>query len=98
MPASRRHGLSLVMERILYRPPSARSPARGDGAPLLVAGRRLHAHDCTLRELLEGAGTRIGARRADAGGDLVEQVLDAGPLRVDGHASRGDALFEQPLA
>ena len=40
----------------------------------------------------------VGAGRADPGADLVDEVLDAGPRRVEEHPRGGDALLVEPLA
>ena len=68
------------------------------GAALVVAGAALHADDGALVELGEVGGAGVRARRAHAGDDLVEDVLDARPLRVEVHPRRADALLEQLLA
>src|SRR4029079_18906499 len=74
------------------------SPAAGQGLSLVVPGPGLHSDDRTLVQLLEGPGADVGAGAAHAGGDLVEQVLDAGAGRVDQHPRARDALLEQALA
>ena len=50
-----------------------------------------------LGELLEVVGAGVGAGGADAGADLVDEVLDARPLGVEEHPRGGDALLvERP--
>src|SRR3954471_3818325 len=80
------------------KPRPGRLPADLDRPALVVAGPALHANHGALVELLEVAGAGVGAGAAQAGHDLVDDVLDAGALGIDVHARRGDALFEQLLA
>src|SRR3954452_22334667 len=61
------------------------SPAPGERATLVEAGRGLDPHDGSVVELLEAAGAGVGARRADACTDLVDEVLDAGAIRLEVH-------------
>src|SRR5580765_4910672 len=70
-------------------------PAGVEGSALLVAGRRLHADHCSLMELGERRRAGVGRAAAQAGHDLVDQVLDAWSLRVEVHAGRRDALLEE---
>src|SRR5699024_8262609 len=72
----------------------AASPPARDRAALLVPRGGLDAHDRAVGELLERARAGVGAGRADAGGDLVQQVLDAGTSGVDGHPPGRDPLLE----
>ena len=62
------------------------------------ARRGLDADDGAIGELVERAGARVGAGRADARADPVEHVLHARALRVQPLARRRDALLEQRLA
>ena len=76
----------------------APSPATRQGVSLGEAGRGLHTERRALVELLERRGAGVGAGRAHAGADAVEQVLHARALGVELHARGRDALLEQPLA
>src|SRR5690606_28838166 len=78
--------------------PSGALPARGQGASLGETGRGLDTDDGALVELLQCRRARVGARRPHTRGDRVDEVLDAGPGRVEGHPRRRDALLEQALA
>src|SRR4051812_49968247 len=75
-----------------------RLPAGGQRTTFREPGGRLHPEDGALVELLQRAGPGVGARRADAGTDRVQQVFDAGASRVERHARGRDALLEQALA
>src|ERR1700744_1451055 len=57
-------------------------PARGQGHSLGVAGGALQADNRALVQLVPVAGASVGAGAAQPGGDRVDQVLDAGTLRV----------------
>ena len=52
------------------------SPAGGQWASFGEARGRLHTYDGPLVQLGQGGGADIGARAAQAGGDVVDQVLD----------------------
>src|SRR3954447_7234279 len=75
-----------------------RSPAGRERAALLETGAGLHADDGALGELLQGGRARVGAGAAHARRDVVEQVLDAGSLRVEVHPRGRDPLLEERLA
>ena len=65
---------------------------RGSRPP---TGRRPRARSCSSASD-RGAGVRAGG--ADAGADLVDEVLDARAGRVEVHPRRGDALLVEALA
>ena len=92
---ARRHGR--VTTRVTTRG-RHQSPAVGSGCPRRsrrgTARRRPRAR--AARSSV--ARTDVGAGAAHAGGDLVEQVLDARARRVEQHPRAGDALLEQALA
>src|SRR4051794_12272375 len=75
-----------------------RSPGGRDGPALVEARGRLDADDRALVQLVDAARARVRAGAAHTGDDLVDQVLDAGTLRVQVHLGRGDALLEHRLA
>src|SRR4051794_5920828 len=75
-----------------------RSPAGRERAALLETGAGLHADDGALGELLQGGRARVGAGAAHARRDVVEQVLDAGSLRVEVHPRGRDPLLEERFA
>src|SRR5207249_217147 len=58
----------------------------------------LHTDHRAVVQLVEGAGARVGAGRADPGADLVEHVLHTGTDGVEQLPRAGDALLEQGLA
>ena len=66
--------------------------------PFVVAGGALDPHHRTLVELGDRRRAGVGARRAQSGHDLIDDVLDARTLRVEVHARCADALFEQFLS
>src|SRR3954454_238613 len=72
------------------------SPAGRQRTALLVAGRALHPQDSPLVQLVDGPCARVGAGRADAGHDRVDQVLDPRSRRVQVHPRGADTLLEQP--
>ena len=74
------------------------SPAGRQRAPLVEARCRLDADDRALVELRERRGAGVRAGGADARADLVDEVLDAGPLGVEVHPRRRDALLVEALA
>src|SRR5919197_3294876 len=67
-------------------------------APLVEASGGLDADDRALVQLLDRGRAGVGACRADASGDGVDQVLDAWPVRVEELPAAGYALLEQRLA
>src|SRR5690606_14240124 len=73
-------------------------PAGVQRLALGVSGGALDADDGLLGELLQRPGAGVGAGGADARDDRVDQVLDAGAVRVQEHAGGGDPLLEQRLA
>src|SRR5579859_5189830 len=79
-------------ERVLRS--SSASPAAVEGATLRVTGGGLHADRRAFGELGQCGGPRVRTGRTHSGGDVVEQVLHAGTLRVQVLPPRGDALLE----
>src|SRR5262245_34863686 len=75
-----------------------RSPAGIERTTLRVSGGRLHTDERSLVELLERVRTGVGARRPDARGDRVDQVLDSRAQRIEILPATRDAFFEQRLA
>src|ERR1700755_2620822 len=75
--------------------PRPGSPRRGQRPALPVAGRAMHAEHRALVQLLDRAGAGVGAGRADAGDDPVDQVLDAGALGVQVHPRRAEPLLAE---
>ena len=78
--------------------PDCHSPAGVERPALGVARRGLHADHRALVQLLERCRAGVGAGRAHAGGDRVDEVLDARTGRVEVLPSGRDALLEQRLA
>src|SRR4051812_20348415 len=74
------------------------SPGGEERLALGVAGGALDADDGPLVQLFERPRAGIAARAAQPGDDVVDEVLDAGTLRVEVHARRRDAFLEQRLA
>src|SRR3712207_8199889 len=73
-----------------FTAPARSSPAGGQGAAFVVAGRALHPHHGPLVQLVDGARPGVGAGGPDPGDDAVEQVLHARPGRVEVHTRRSD--------
>ncbi|NCV97115.1 MAG: hypothetical protein EBW27_03855 [Acidimicrobiia bacterium] len=91
------HGGGVVEGRDISLDCQPQLPTGVNRATLVIARCTLHANHRSLVEIGDRSGTRIGARRAHASHDLVDDVFDAGSLRVEIHARGADSLFEQFL-
>src|SRR4029450_5052501 len=80
------------------RDPVNGSPGRPERTTFVVSGMALDPDEGPFVELGDRRRPGVRARRADAGDDLVDDVLDARTHRIEVHPGARDPLFEKLLA